>query len=732
MSSLTTPIDIRPDHLRIVRGILRAHVPVEVRAWVFGSRADWTTKDSSDLDLALKANAGSIAGSSARSKMPSQSPIFPTRSMSSTSAEPSGELLVSTETLTSLAMLKVHVDRGEDYLYYLQPFILQVLVVHKPDLITDAIVRDHIRTDFGLEIPDRAVQVVLKRLSRQFPLKKDHGIYRIDGELPDPRIAAKKAEASRHIQAVLSGLREFSMGTAKPIASSDEAVTAICAFLTQFNIPCLRAYLRGTAIPTIEGRHHAEIVLVSQYVLALQNTDPERFESFHVVVKGHMLANALLCPDLQDAPKSYRGVTFYLDTPLLVRRLGLEGEPKQAAVNSLVALLRSLGATVAAFSHSRDELESVITGAARHVDSWEGRGAIVTEARQRGTTKSDLLVLAGQIDDKLEDARIDVLGTPRYIEDFQIDEMVFENVLGDEVSYFNPRAKEHDVNSVRSIYVLRKGTSEAILERAKAALVTSNTGFSRAAFQYGKRHAESREVSSVITDFSLANMAWLKAPLGAPSIPMTELLAFSYAALEPSKELLEKYLSEIDKLANRGKITARDHQLLRSSQLVTEELMNLTLGEEDALTEQTITETLKRVTDEIRREESDNYRKERAAHQETLKALRAQRTVGERVQERLYWHCRRRATLWAWCVSISIGVFLAVGVVAGMGLRANNVIIGGLLLAASGVSIALTLGNLIFGTNVRRLHERVQTRCLSWLISRKTADTGLDLSSRND
>ena len=635
---------------------------------------------------------------------------------------------MSTETLTSLAMLKVHVDRGQDYLDYLRPFILQVLGAHTPDQVTDAIVRDLIRADFGLEIPDPAVQVVLKRLSRQYPLKKNGGIYRITGELPDPRIGAKKADAIRHIKAVITGLDDFSKGSGKPLGSHEEAVTAICAFLTQFNIPCLHAYLRGTAIPTIEGQHHPQIVLVSKYVLALQNTDPERFESFLVVVKGHMLANALLCPDLKNAPKSYKGVTFYLDTPLLVRQLGLEGEPKQAAVNNLVALLLNLGATVATFSHSRDELEHVITGAAQHIESPNGRGAIVMDARRRGTTRSDLLVLAGQIDDKLKDARIDVLSTPQYIADFQIDETAFEKALDDQVSYLNPHAKEHDINSVRSIYVLRARTSPTIVERSKAALVTSNAGFSRAAFQYGQRHEASREVSSVITDFSLANMAWLKAPLGAPGVPMTELLAFSYAALQPSKELFEKYLSEIEKLKKQGKITARDHQLLRSSQLAQAELMNLTLGEEDALTEQTVMETLKRVTEEIKKEESNKYRMERAAHQETQEQLAEQRTIKKLVQERLYWRCRQRATVCAWCASTIIVVLLTGGLAAGVGLRSNNPIVGWLLVAASGVLILLTLGNLVFGTSVRRLHEGVQARCFAWFISRKAAETGLDLT----
>ena len=51
---MTSPVDIRPDHLKIVQDILRTHLPTNVKVWVFGSRANWTTKDSSDLDLALE------------------------------------------------------------------------------------------------------------------------------------------------------------------------------------------------------------------------------------------------------------------------------------------------------------------------------------------------------------------------------------------------------------------------------------------------------------------------------------------------------------------------------------------------------------------------------------------------------------------------------------------------------------------------------------------------------
>lgn len=50
------PVDIRPQDLRIVRDILSGVLPDVACVYVFGSRAKWTSKDSSDLDLAIDAN----------------------------------------------------------------------------------------------------------------------------------------------------------------------------------------------------------------------------------------------------------------------------------------------------------------------------------------------------------------------------------------------------------------------------------------------------------------------------------------------------------------------------------------------------------------------------------------------------------------------------------------------------------------------------------------------------
>ena len=638
-----------------------------------------------------------------------------------------------TNTLTSLAILKVNIDQGRDYLDYLKPFIFQVLMDYNPDPITGSNVSGHIREQFGLEIPVLTIEALLRRLSRQYPINRVAGVYMKVGDLPDPQLIAKQAEAERHIGAVINGLKQFSQETAKPIVTDAEAVTSVSAFLTEFSIMCLRAYLRGTAIPGVEGSHQSDIVLISDYVQNIQRMDPERFESFLVLVQGHMLANALMCPDLANAPTNFRNVTFYLDTPLLVQILGSEGEPRQTAIRELITLVNSLGGKVATFAHSMDELERVLIGAANHLESPDARGTIVIEAKKRGTTKSDLLLLASSIDESITRAGIEVESTPAYIEAFQIDEAVFQQILEDEVSYYNPRAKEYDINSVRSIYVNRGDKPAQSIEKSRATLVTSNTGFARAAWDYGQQFDVSRNVSSVISDFTLANIAWLKAPIGAATVPITQLLAFSYAALEPSRELLNRYLKEIDRLERLGTISERDHQLLRSSPFVYSELMHFTLGHEASLTQETVEETLERVSDEIKKEESRKLSAEQLAHRETEDALKSQESLNREILRGLYWRCRGKARLFAWGVSIVLTGLLATALVFGLGTlpvpRLPVHAVASWIIRASLVVLALaSLTKFVAGYTIKDFHLWVEGRFGTWLLKREAKSLGIDLN----
>ncbi|MCW5699779.1 MAG: nucleotidyltransferase domain-containing protein [Rhodospirillales bacterium] len=48
-------LDIRPEHLAMVRSLLRAHAPSPAKVWAFGSRTLGAARTYSDLDLAIDA-----------------------------------------------------------------------------------------------------------------------------------------------------------------------------------------------------------------------------------------------------------------------------------------------------------------------------------------------------------------------------------------------------------------------------------------------------------------------------------------------------------------------------------------------------------------------------------------------------------------------------------------------------------------------------------------------------
>ena len=437
-------------------------------------------------------------------------------------------------------------------------------------------------------------------------------------------------------------------------------------------------------------------------------------------------------------------MTFYLDTPLLVRRLGLEGPAKQHAATELIALIKNLGGKVATFSHSREELHNVIQGAAANLESLDGHSSIIQEARQVGTTRSDL-IFAETLPEGLANARIEVEPTPGYTERIQIDEAAFEQVLVDEVGYFNPRAKEFDINSVRSIYVKRAKKQIPSLEKSHAVLVTSNFAFAKAAWQYGQKYTPSQAVSAVITDFTLANLAWLKAPMGGLEVPRTQLMAISYAALQPSRELLGKYMSEIERLENEGAISERDHQLLRSSPMVSKELMNLTLGSDELLTEETVTDILERVTDEIKKEETDRAEQlerdglttqkalaeetDRAKQLErdrltTQKALEDQIEQNNKIRSSLFWQCQKQAKFRARGISLAVAVlFIFIIVVSSLDFAGLP---QGLKWPIIGVLAMLTAANLLCGLTVKAAYHWIEETLQNKLVKSHATALGLD------
>ncbi len=112
-------------------------------------------------------------------------------------------------TLVSLAMLKVKIDSGNDYLDYFVPFIIDVLGKEKPEKVDETITKNLIKEEFGLVIPERTIQILLKRLKKKSYLKKERGLYFLTKSFPTSQLDCERADAQRRINTVIKDIKLY-------------------------------------------------------------------------------------------------------------------------------------------------------------------------------------------------------------------------------------------------------------------------------------------------------------------------------------------------------------------------------------------------------------------------------------------------------------------------------------------------------------------------------------------
>jgi len=632
------------------------------------------------------------------------------------------------EALSSLAMLKVNYDEnpGRNYLDYLVPFLVLSIQEERLSVVGAKDARDALRRNFGLDIPLQVTELVLRRLAKKGNLTRGAGMFSVR-KLPETHgVQPQRARAKRDIGVILQRLRAYVGDEFSVSWSLEDAADALMLCLSSFSVDFLRSYIKGAVLPADRPDQRKNALRVLAFVRHVHRTSTELFDAFLVLVKGRMLANALLCSDLESLGRSFSQVTFYLDTPLALRLLEAGDSPEHLAAVELVQLLKQLDGRLAVFSHTMDEVDNVLAFVERTIDDLCIHRSTMDRLRLAHVTRSDIALMRQNLGRELGRHGVGVLRTPKHIVPYEIGERELDGILEEEIFYNNPRAPQYDIDSIRSVYTLRKDTAPRRLEDAQAILVTTNAGLARVADRYSKEHESSTEVSTVITDFVLANVAWLKAPMGAVELPRLELMSLAYAALDPPAKLWAKYLEEIDKLREQGDITEADHEALRSKLVVGEALVIVELDDDTStVTRETIEEVRRRVKKEMSKEKQAELEAEREAHAATRKVLEEASSQNAAFQDKLFWLSQKIGKAMS-IVTFLVGLAAVVLVSAGSGWKMEDALDCGTwwaigLLVLLCVSVILYLLSMVYGMSIRDLSlwiQRKVTRAVLLLLYR--------------
>ena len=546
---------------------------------------------------------------------------------------------MSSRLLTTMAVVRANADQGRDYIALFEPMAADRLKSWsesnpvEPEALARAIC-----DEWGVpSFPANVAKVLLGRAEKKGEVVRvasDRKLYPCPEVLGTSRdVSERKQEMLARMNALSSAVVRYARDVHAFEWTNDEASDALERLAEEFGAELAVARRRGT-LHEPGGLDSQPLAVAHGFARWALDEQPANFDHLVAMVQGTMLLNTIYFQDVGHISNRLKVLRVYLDTPVILRALGLGPEPVCDATRELLQLLREFRVSMFVFPHTLDEIGGVLDGVAGSLR--RGRRGALAQAGIGGRNREaiDALVKkgvsAGEVDNmnaeleaRLNALRIGREETPPHPERGQVDESRFDEVLTEVVGYKSRGPLEKDLRSLAAVDRLRRNERPRDLANTSALFVTSNTALVRAAKQFFEEADRGAPVPHAMHEIGLTAQLWVRAPHPPPDLPRKLLIADCFAALNPGPELWERWVGHIVRLEDRGDISEEQVQNLIYHSQAKSALFEITHGDPDAISEATVAEVLERFESEVRRPA------ERAAIDEKSRADEAEGEIAE-------------------------------------------------------------------------------------------------------
>ena len=297
---------------------------------------------------------------------------------------------------------------------------------------------------------------------------------------------------------------------------------------------------------------------IAKFIENQYNDQTKEFKLLINIIEGLLLANVIYLQVTPDNTTNLNKLNCYFDTPFLLRILGFKEKEDNESAVELIDLLKKQGATIKCFTHSFNEVQSIlrnyidnreigIINPTKTLESLDIEEYNITELNELYMNLEDIFKEKGiLIEDKPKYEKIKY-NKSKY-ED-QIDEKKLKEIIIDR--YNNKDIKDiivdNDIDSISAIMRLREGKKIQKFEDCNAIFVTSNHDLRTATKQLLKIN-ERIEISPVISDVDLTAIMWLRSLKDNPTLPKDKLIENARALLKPTPNIIEEFNKCLDKI----------------------------------------------------------------------------------------------------------------------------------------------------------------------------------------
>ncbi len=626
-------------------------------------------------------------------------------------------------TIVSLAVLKVNYDKGKDYLDNFLPIITECIRLSETDIVSIPEIQSILRSDFGLSIPQHTIKNILIRVKKKGFIYNHEGAFKkVIEKFEKLEFNKTKKEVLAKHEALIDKLIRFCSERLNITWNTDDAEKAIEQYLDEHNY--LTLFFTGIENPKMiaQSIHKNARYIVAAFIKHLQDTQSAGFEYFETIVKGHMLANAIFLIEPGKKDKKFKKTEIYFDTSFLINSLGYSGEARQAPCAELLELLYETGASLCCFKHTVDEIKGILDACLRQITRGtfkESYGPSFQYFMSQRYSVSDIELFLIRLENNLESLRIDIKEKPSYENhDSIIDEVALTDKLDKRILYSTDNALLRDVDSISAIVRLREGEEFYSIEDCKAIFVTPNKKLTRIARQFSIPTNYSLAIPACITDYNLTNLLWLKKPTKAPDLPKKRIIADYYAAVQPSDQLWIRYIEEITRLKESGKVEPDDYYMLRYTMEARNALMEVTLGDDDAFTYESVEEIINLVKMRILKSTKDELEAERKLRKDAEDAIRESNAFEHERTLAIRRKAKRIASLVASLLKYVVLILLIIGIASTFPWGLPNIkasVVKYTLVLIQFLLLIDTVANLYWGKILSSLVRKFEISLSKWI-----------------
>lgn len=573
---------------------------------------------------------------------------------------------MSSAALTSLGILKVNFDQGRNFYDQFVPFAAYAGAHTQGNHISLPEIQSYIREEFDLFLPEYPLHTIIRRAAHNGYFNEQENTYVVNyAAVEQLGVDRVRQRVSDSFSTVIERLRLHVRERYGHDWTADEAISAVTTYLDSHDVDVLFDEVEKPILPEADRAPEAYAFYLSSFVDEARRREPDIFEAFVDIVKGHMLANVIYYPNFDQIESGFDGTEIYFDGPIVLAALGYSGSIRQDPITEMIDLLYKAGAQLSCFRHSVEEVEEILMSCSEAL----ARGANTNfyspafeELLSMGMSRSDIWRESQHVPDRLTDFKVNIKRAPSPGREDPADVKLLEELIRDDPNlyYRRSKARERDVQSLASIVRLRKGRPCGSLERCRAVFVSDNRALVRIADDYIDEILVSDSAPIAVHEATMTNHVWLKNPIDAPELPRQRIIADCAAVLEPDDGLWDRYLDEIEGLRDEGTIDENEYVLLRSEP-AKRRLVEVTANREEAFVAGQYPDILEHAKEDAVAAERAIIEEERQERKEVERDLREEKKW--RFETRA--NIRRTARVVAHRVTQVVALGLGLGVTAG-------------------------------------------------------------------